>query len=200
MNTNTAKTFMRAVSLLFILVLTLPLFAGKFNDEIMQRRVEKDKYMKEGAKSPMPDKLRQGFKGLKYFPIDNKYRFKIEITEFDKKKPLVMLTSKGKKRDFVRYGYFKIKIGDETFKLYAYLSKNADYLFIPFRDKTSGKESYGGGRYLDLELNKDGLYEVDFNLAYNPYCAYNYKYSCPIPPAENSLPAAIKAGERVFNH
>jgi hypothetical protein len=194
----TAKRVIKAASILFILILALPLFADKYNDEIMQHRTEKDKYMKEDAKSPMPDKFKQEFKGLKYFPIDNKYRFEMKITEFDKKEPLVMLTSKGKKRDFINYGYFEIKIGDKTFRLYAYLSKNANYLFIPFRDKTSGKESYGGGRYLDLVLNKNGEYVVDFNLSYNPYCAYNYKYSCPIPPAENSLPAAIKAGERTY--
>jgi uncharacterized protein (DUF1684 family) len=102
----------------------------------------------------------------------------------------------------LRYGYFDFKVGDQICKLQVYRLEDASgvgaSLFIPFRDSTSGQETYAAGRYIDLKENTSGVYDLDFNRAYNPYCAYNSEFSCPIPPAENTLRVAIRAGEKKY--
>jgi hypothetical protein len=106
-------------------------------------------------------------------------------------------------RDALRYGYFEFEAGGQRCRVQVYrtienIQAGGRELFIPFRDATSGQETYGAGRYLDLQENTTGLYELDFNNAYNPYCAYTETYSCPVPPAENTLPIPIPAGEKIY--
>jgi uncharacterized protein (DUF1684 family) len=108
-------------------------------------------------------------------------------------------------RDALRYGYFEFDAGGKMCRVQVYrtienIQAGGRELFIPFRDATSGQETYGAGRYLDLRENTTGAYELDFNKAYNPYCAYTETYSCPVPPAENTLPIPIPAGEKTYNH
>ena len=111
-------------------------------------------------------------------------------------------TNTGEIRTGLRYGYFDFRVGDQACRLQAYRLEDSPgsvpYLFVPFRDATSGRETYDAGRYIDLKENTTGIYELDFNRAYNPSCAYNHEFSCPVPPEENTLTVAIRAGEKVF--
>lgn len=142
------------------------------------------------------------FGGVDYFPVNP--AFQIEAKLFvDKGKKFKMPTSTDRKPWYRRYGYITFEVHGKQYSLTAYqnlaLKKSKEfknYLFVPFRDLTSGISTYGGGRYLDLQIPSGSTLMLDFNTAYNPYCAYSYRYSCPIPPAENTLPIAIPAGEK----
>jgi len=150
--------------------------------------------------SPIPHEERHDFKGLKYYPIDLGYRFRVKLNRFEKPEQITMGTSTGEVRSLLRVGYFEFPLDGKSVRLHAYGSGDPhDHsLFIPFRDKTSGKETYGAGRYIDLEEQPGDVYDLDFNLAYNPSCAYNPDYSCPLPPVENWLTVEIKAGEKKY--
>jgi hypothetical protein len=143
---------------------------------------------------------------LPYFPINLRFRFEGPITRYNKRETFDIIASDGEKRKTLRYGYFEFRLDGKAHRLQVYklLDLGPEYsnsLFVPFTDATSGLESYGGGRYIDLEERKDNHYTVDFNLAYNPSCAYGKRgYSCPIPPAENRLPVRIEAGEKNWAH
>lgn len=169
---------------------------------IVQQRVEKDKAFREAKDSPLPAKLKKNFSGVPYFPVNGKYRFAGAITRSAKRETFDIIASDGEKRKTLRYGHFDFALEGKTYRLHVYKlldlePQYAHLLFIPFLDATSGRESYGGGRYIDLEEQKQNQYIVDFNLAYNPSCAYGKPgYSCPIPPAENRLPVRIEAGEK----
>lgn len=161
-----------------------------------QFRANKDEFFEFDPHSPLTSEQKHSFKGLNYFPIDEDMVFELEIKKFEDQKKIQMQTSTGDLRTFVRYGQVHFNVGGEGAFLTLYSNENG--FFIPFVDAQAGKETYGAGRYLDPELNDDGKLILDFNLAYNPYCAYNELYSCPIPPAENRLSVAIKAGERNY--
>ena len=159
-------------------------------------RQQKDQFFGKDQQSPLLPKKKQIFDGLKYFQVDDTLRFELKIDEFEEKQQIKMQTSTGDLRDFTRYGKLKFTVDGEEVSLTVY--HNPHGYFIPFVDTQAGKETYGAGRYLDPEQTPDGHLILDFNLAYNPYCAYNENYSCPLPPAENRLPVAIRAGEKNF--
>lgn len=169
------------------------------------QRKQKDHYFETDPDSPIPAEIRAAMKGLEYFPADLKYRFHVRITKLPRPEPVTLATSKGVPRPMVRYGFFEFAIDGVKARLYAYKSvpppghhhEDAS-LFVPFRDATSGKESYGAARYLDIEEDPSGEHVLDFNLAYNPYCAYSDDYVCPFPPNENWLTVPIRAGEKAF--
>lgn len=170
--------------------------------DIEHLRREKDRSFKHDSDSPIPEEKKASFTGLSYFPIDLKYRFELPLHKNATPDTFKILTSAGVERHAIKYGYFAFEIDAQpcTLQVYQLLdiqSKYPDYLFLPFLDATSGKESYGGGRYLDFEENESGVYTLDFNAAYNPLCAYGKTgYRCPIPPAENRLAVAVRAGEK----
>ncbi len=172
-----------------------------YSKEIESERREKDHFFKEHEQSPVPWALRDGFAGLAYFPPDPVYRLRVRLTRYPAPEKVVLATSKGIPRDMLKWGYFEFTIGGQTRRLQAYRSLSGhgqESLFVPFRDATSGKESYGAARYLDLEPSPTDDYDLDFNRAYNPYCAYSDDYVCPFPPRENWLDIRIEAGERDF--
>lgn len=157
-------------------------------------------------KSPLTDEDFKTFKNLDFFPVDLKYILNASFIKNDFPVPFEMATSTDRKPLYQKYGSLYFKVDDVKCELPVYQNVSAmqkeeyeNYLFVPFTDKTNGKESYGGGRYLDLELPLDAEVILDFNQAYNPYCAYNHKYSCVIPPKENDLKVAIKAGVKAFH-
>ena len=172
--------------------------------QIEAMRREKDHFFREDRDSPIPWELREKFQGLAYFPPSPKYRLKVKLHRYPKPEPVVLATSKGVPRDMLKVGYFEFTIDGQTRRLQAYKSipkagePEDDSLFVPFRDATGGKESYPAGRYLDLPVTKNDEYVLDFNLAYNPYCAYNEAYICPLPPRDNWLDIRIEAGEKDF--
>ena len=169
------------------------------------QRKEKDYYFKTDPDSPIPVTIRDTFAGLAYFPPDVRYRLRVRLTKLPSPEPVTLATSKGIPRPMVRYGHFDFEIDGVKQRLYAYKAApqpghhhEDSSLFVPFRDATSGKESYGAARYLDIEEDPSGEHLLDFNLAYNPYCAYSDDYVCPFPPKENWLTVPILAGEKTF--
>lgn len=172
--------------------------------QIEYSRKEKDRILKFSPDSPIPKIERESFPGLKYFPVDMKYRLDAKLEKYSTGEKIKMLTSTGSQDEYVRYGAVKFTIDSTEHSLDAFKSVSSDVdpkrLFIPFRDVTSGKETYGAGRYLEMEEDGKGVYTIDFNLAYSPYCAYNTDYSCPLPPAQNTLKIAINAGEKKYHN
>jgi uncharacterized protein (DUF1684 family) len=168
--------------------------------EIGDFRKAKDQYFGGDPNSPLTPGQRKGFKGLKYFAENEDLQFVLAVDEFpDESKDLVhMATSSGDTAPHTRWGQLKFVVDGVPVALTVYRGEGGGEYFLPFMDATTEDDSYSDGRYLDLPLSGDGRLIVDFNYAYNPYCAYNPNWSCPIPPAENRLPVAINAGEKMF--
>lgn len=202
------KTYLYVIYLFFLLIsfsLAVPKkgFEKKeYYNFVLQNRSEKDDFFKNDKDSPLPEKAKKQFKGLNYFPPDLKFKFKSKLIPFNKKDTINMLTTKSDIRKMIRFGKFEFTFKGKNYQLTAYIpAKNNDteYFFVRFTDLTNNKETYSGGRYLDIErLSNSNDYDLDFNFAYNPYCAYNPKYSCPIVPNENHLKISIKAGEKNY--
>ena len=160
----------------------------------------------DATKSPLTEKDRSDFKGLDFFPIDKAFTVEAKFTKSKNEKSFEMKTTTDRMPLYVKYGEVSFTINGENFKLNVYqnleLIKRPGFkkhLFLPFSDLTSGNETYGGGRYIDLEIPKGKTITIDFNQAYNPYCAYNPKYSCPIVPAENELLTNVNAGVKKYH-
>lgn len=156
--------------------------------------------------SPLKEKDIKVFQSLDFFPVDMKYCVTARLVKTKKEKPFAMPTTGKRTPLYVKYGELFFTLDGKEFKLAIYrnleLAKRDEFkkhLFLPFTDLTSGVESYGGGRYIDLEIPESDTMTIDFNKAYNPYCAYNEGYSCPIPPQENDLKTEIKAGVKAFH-
>ena len=159
-------------------------------------RAQKDEFFESHPESPLTQEQKESFFGLNYFSINDDLRLNLKISKFEDQQPIEMQTSTGDLRTFIRYGQIHFHVDNVPASLTVYASDHG--FFIPFVDSLAGKETYGAGRYLDPEINEDGTLNVDFNFSYNPYCAYNDLYSCPIPPVENRLVVAIKAGEKNY--
>lgn len=158
-------------------------------------RAEKDYYLRRDPYSPIED--RQSFTGLNYYPPDPQYRYTLSLRPVEPE-PLTFQTSTGDERVYLKIGTVEFKVEGQPAQLAVYKSEEHNDLFLPFRDATSGTETYGAGRYLEPAEIANGEILLDFNLAYNPYCAYSEAYSCPLPPLENWLKVAIQAGEKSY--
>lgn len=178
---------------------------GPYVDQVLKERAEKDAFFKT-PDGPLTPDARRTFTALPYFPVDAAYRVpaRLVIETVDRATILELPQSHTEeKRKVRRLGvlHFSLPVaGEGEFTLTAFVevdAPDAKRLFVPFTDMTSNKETYGGGRYLELKQTPTGLYDLDFNTAYHPYCVYNASYVCPLPPRENKLMTAIKAGERL---
>jgi len=159
--------------------------------------------------SPLTDKDFIKFSSLDFFKINKELSVLADFKRTPNEKPFKMLTTTSRLVKYVKFGEAHFKIKDKSFKLNIYQNQEIinkpeykNHLFLPFTDLTNGKESYGSGRYIDLsqeDITKDNKIVINFNKAYNPYCAYNHKYSCPIPPKENFLAIEINAGVKKFH-
>lgn len=159
----------------------------------------------DAKQSPLLEKDLKNFDSLDFYPISEKFFVLAKFMRTPDEKPFEMPTTTARKPMYVKYGEAHFSIDGKLFKLNIYQSqdlkkieKYKNSLFLPFTDLTSGVDSYGGGRYVDLKIPEADVIAIDFNTAYNPYCAYNHKYSCPIPPQENDLEIEIKAGVKKF--
>ena len=161
-------------------------------------RKQKDDFFEKDHHSPLSADQKNDFQGLKYYPENTGLRFDVEVEPFDDHEHVQMQTSTGDLQEYLKYGKFGFKVDGISAELTVYSSGDGE-AFLPFTDATSGKETYGAGRYLELEHHGENKFQVDFNLAYNPWCAYSPAYSCPIPPAENRLSVPIRAGEKNFS-
>ncbi len=162
--------------------------------EVAQKRKDKEEFFRTSNESPFTDKSQ--ISRLIYFNPDPAYRVQARLEPFADKKKLVVRLTDGSEQVYEKYAHAVFTLQDEICRLL--VLKHENTLSILFKDKTSGKETYGGGRYLDFSDDdvKENRLVIDFNEAYNPYCAYNHEYACPVPPAENTLPVDVKAGEK----
>ena len=174
-------------------------------DDILRFQQELNKEFKNPEISPLPDRYRKDFSGLDFFPPDTDYRVKAKLVRTPDAIPFMMPTTTDRKSKEVVFGITHFKLQGKSYQLEVYRKQELmsqegyeDYLFLPFLDDTNGEETYEGGRYIDLSIPEGDSILIDFNKAYNPYCAYNKKYSCPIVPKVNILRTEVLAGVKAF--
>lgn len=165
--------------------------------ELEAFRAEKDEFFASHPQSPLTREQKAGFHGLNYFPENEQLRIQAQVEEFSVKDGFDMQTSTGGVQHYERYGRISFSVEGETVELTIFRSEHG--YFLPFVDSLAGRETYPAGRYLEPEVLPGGRFLVDFNLAYNPYCAYNEMWSCPITPVENRVRVPIRAGEKLFH-
>ncbi|MGF1532624.1 MAG: DUF1684 domain-containing protein [Bernardetiaceae bacterium] len=167
-----------------------------YYDVIRKQRQQKDQMFKSGKDSPLTDEQKETFTALDYYPPAWTFRFTAQLDYFSADKPTIQLpTNTGETQTVRPIGFAFFRSGEKRIKLTVYQSLDEDTYFLPFRDLTTGKTTYPAGRYLEPKV-RGKVIEIDFNYAYNPYCAYNENYVCPLPPEENTLPIAVEAGEK----
>ena len=175
----------------------------QWKKRIETERNQKDLFFASNHQSPLPLIDRAVFHTLAYWPPNPEYRFELQLYDHADKENVLVGDTSGRERRYLKWGEFQFQVAASICTLQAYKSDAGDErLFMPFRDETSGRESYAPGRYIDLRsaihLTPEGLWIVDFNKAYNPWCAYSDDYVCPIVPAENCLRVPILAGEKQY--
>lgn len=205
MNVNDRKnsTFIFiGIGTIFALILAFSWFLADdaYTIELDQLRKSRGDMFRSAIDSPLPDSLRPEFKGLNYYEMNKKFRVDGRFEKNPKFQKYQMPRTSAEPEVYIIAGWVHFKIDNVEYKLTVYNPNEEDSksLFVPFRDATSGKTTYGGGRYIDTRLADERI-PLDFNQAYNPYCVYNYSYACPIPPIENTLDVAIEAGEKNFS-
>jgi len=173
-----------------------------YPDAVRAFRADKDEFFRTSHDSPLPPAEQSGFTGLPYFPVDEALVFEaLTLEPYTGSEPtsFQIPTSDNQLRPAERAGTFRFEVNGvpSTLTGYAFEGSESGSVFLPFLDGTTGAETYGAGRYLDLEPEDDGTYVIDFNLAYHPSCVYDARFSCPLTPAENRLGVRIEAGERL---
>ena len=176
---------------------------AEYIERIETHRAEKDEFFADHPQSPIPPAQREAFDGLDYFPPDPDRRYVLKLHEHADPETITVSTTTEGERDYLGWGEFRFAVDGTDCTLQAYKADpDDDRLWVPFRDETNGEETYGAGRYLDLEEaqhERDGSWLVDFNQAYNPYCAYSDRYECPLIPMDNWLDVRIEAGEKAYD-
>jgi len=173
---------------------------ASYIEKINSERADKEQMFREGADSPIPPEKKAELLPLSYFHIDSNYNAPAVLKLSQDRPEFDMPTSTGKLRKMQRVGVLEFTLKGQQLSLGAFVeagTARVSRLFVPFTDMTTGTETYAAGRYLDLDPTSTGLYEIDFNRAYNPYCAYNEAYDCPYPPPSNRLKVPVRAGERM---
>lgn len=178
--------------------------AAEYQEFIANKRKESDEFMKLGKGSPfLQDSVT--FEGLKYFPVNENYNIKARLEPIENKKVVLLATSTGSEQKYLEYAYAVFDLDERENKLLILesmeMGPQRGTLFLAFADETSGIETYGAGRYLDVKkVAAAKSIQLDFNLAYNPYCAYTDSFTCPFPPKENILKVIVAAGEKSYQH
>jgi uncharacterized protein len=170
-----------------------------YGTTIAENRASKDESFRSSPDSPVPPDKRDAMLPLAYYPVDELFAVPAELEMSQDRSRLKIPTSTGKLRDYERIGALKFSLNRQPMRLTAFaeVGQPVSRLFVPFADTTSGSETYAAGRYLELDPTATGIYVVDFNTAYHPFCYYNAEYDCPFPPAENRLAIPVRAGERL---
>lgn len=192
----------------FITVASIIISLGINNNKRSQRqmtldwRKQKNDYFRDNDNSPILE--REHFSGLNYFEPDLAYKTEAHLILLKDTMPVNIVRTDGKKEPYLRYAIASFKLNNKEYQLTLFKSLrdtiNKNVLFLPFTDNSNGETTYKAGRYLDIELKKPNEAVIDFNYAYNPFCAYNPRFSCPIPPKENFLDTKITAGEKIFEN
>jgi len=171
-------------------------------DEIKQMRADKDEFFTEHPQSPIQPEVRDDFEGLSYFDPKPEFRVPTRVRVYGNPDPIELDVTAGQPIRYLRPYIFEFELRDDRHQLAGYQQEgeDTDTIFIPFRDKTTGQQTYDRGRYMETEPDKDltngDTVTLDFNLAYNPFCAYSETFACPLPPEENWLDIVVPAGER----
>ena len=193
------------VALLVVVIYTLNETGGSnevYNKEIEKERLQKNKdFLSDNPAFPLKPEQKKTFQGLNYFSPNIAYKIEAALEVLNQDSVLSMVTTTGEKQKYVRYAYAHFQLESQKMRLTIYKSMDRltkGMLFAPFTDLSNGKETYEGGRYLDVKSNNGNTMILDFNKAYNPYCAYNETYSCPIPPRENHLKMSVLVGEKTY--
>ena len=171
-----------------------------YSQQISADRGSKDAQFASATDSPVRPEKRGQFLPLAYYPPDEGYRVPAMLAPFEGEEAIEMPTSTGKRREMRRAGQLKFSVKGQTMALTAFVEatdRQMARLFVPFADQTNGTETYPAGRYLDLTRTATGLYDLDFNRAYHPFCLFNATYDCPVPPRENRLTVPVRAGEKL---
>jgi uncharacterized protein (DUF1684 family) len=163
--------------------------------ELSDFRHAKNQFFKTNRQSPLTAEQKPDFEGLSYFPENSDLNLEVEVEELPEKGSIQMETTTGGEQTYQRYGRFKFEVDGQEATLTIYADGNG--YFLPFVDALAGKETYPAGRYLEPEPLGNNRFAVDFNMAYNPYCAYNAMWTCPLTPFENRLKVPIRAGEKI---
>lgn len=165
--------------------------------DVYHYRQRKDAYFRDDPSSPMED---EAFEALRYYPVTETYVVRAKLKRFDEPEHVELPTSTGEPETYLRYARARFKLEHESYALTLFIPMGGDIkrVFIPFKDKTNAKESYAAGRYLEASLSDKNTLRLDFNYAYSPFCAYSPRYRCALPPKENHLSAAIRAGEKRY--
>ena len=169
-----------------------------YEGDLLAFRAEKDRFFGEHPHSPLTEEQRRAFRGLRYYAPDPALALYVQPERFEEPEPVEMQTSTGETATYLRWSRFNFEVDGEQAELTLYRNPATGDYFLPFQDANAGGETYGAGRYLEPQELPQGAVMADFNYAYNPYCAYNDAWSCPLPPPENRLRVAIRAGEMSF--
>ena len=196
----------KSLLVLFSLLLILNCESKKrYDKNLTPFQKEMNEFFKDASISPLKEKDLKTFRGLDFFVFDSSYVVNAALTRTPDEKSFKMKTTTDRLPEYIKYGTVTFDLFDKNYSLNIYknledINKQGyrDYLFLPFLDDTNGFESYGGGRYIDLDIPKGSNLIIDFNSAYNPYCVYDEKYSCPIVPKDNYLPLEINAGVKDY--
>jgi uncharacterized protein len=197
------SSFHRAWLLLLVAVAACSTPERPYVEQIGAWHAEKDRFMRLSTESPVPEAQRATFPPLPYFPVNEEYRVPASLNVVSSDKVLQMPTSTGQRRQMRRVGTLAFTLKGQPLTLTAFVDASENdmrRLFVPFGDLTNGTETYQGGRYLDLDRTATGIYDLDFNRAYHPFCLFNPGYDCPVPPRENRLALPIRSGERIAAH
>jgi len=179
-----------------------PVDENSYVQSVLLSRADKDQMLRTEPRSPIPEAERASFPGLRYFDIKPGFRVPALLTEQRGGAPVIieLQQTDNQKEKMRKVGQLGFAVGGVNYTLTAFANLNdrtMESLFVPFGDLTNGSETYGGGRFLNLSRTSTGLYDLDFNQAYHPYCVYNPEWICPVPPRENRLAVAIPAGEKL---
>ena len=195
----------QAVALAVLCWATVFVCPGQTVQDALDFQAQLNEKYADSADSPLKEKDLAVFAGLDFYPVDSAFIILSRFVRTPGQKPFKMRTTTDRRPVYEKYGEAHFSFGDSSFVLSVYQSHRLrekegfeDYLFLPYTDLTNGFGSYGGGRYIDLKVPPGDTLVIDFNQSYNPYCCYNYKYSCPIPPKENHLPVRITAGVKAW--
>ncbi len=200
------RNAMRKVALILSFVMLLVANQSSFGQlghdwtDVISWKAEKDSAFRNPETSPLLPEHVEHFEGLKYFPLNKSFKVMARFEPVSGE-PFAMPTTTTRTPLYRVFGLLHFTLLDSSFVLPVYQNLELksrpgyeDYLFLPFTDLTNAEETYGGGRYIDMRISAEEYWEIDFNKSYNPYCAYNSKYSCPIPPLENHLNLRVEAG------
>ena len=194
------------VASLVVLAAVAYMFTAAESPEDYQEKIETErerqfKYIRFNAESPLTEEQKRGLKSLKFYAIDPAYRVKARLLPIEIKKVREVPLTDGSTERYLEHSWAEFELGGKTNKVLLLQSLSESDMrnfFLAFADETSGKETYGGGRYLNVRQDGKNSITIDFNLAFNPYCAYNPDFACPLPPRENILGIAIPVGEKNY--